>query len=897
MPPVRPDLRQPGGVQPVRPALGARDVPHRPGAGDRGDGLRPAGPRAAHRRHGPGHGLRPPGLARLRDDLRPAPVRPPEPAPRGRVVIGLPERRARAAGTASLPRRTVRGSIPSRSGEAAWGGRRRWTSEGGEGGASGASGIPGGARRAGGSCSERGRRCSGGPGRLRAGRGVRRSPAPAAPGGTIKMAYRLRSPHTEVYGAIGDGFRQQHPSVTLVNEPVPGDFGLKVLELFASGSEPDTFWAEVGLFPGYVHKKMTLSLEQYARRDAKAVQLDDVFPGVLDQARAKGVLYGVPGDGGGPLVIWNAGMLQRAGLPAPGQLNESGQWTVERFLDIAKRSVRKGTGQPDVWGAEGHFAAYALWLAWVYGWGGDVFNKEGTAIVLDQPAAVEALQWLQDLSLRQGVSPTASEAAELRSAQLADRRVLFAAERVAMLTDYTTALGAGGILEAEKRGLRLGRHAPARQAKAGQFSVAQFHPFVASSSSKAPEARLAPARLPVRPPGDAPESPRRQLPALPQVHLHGPGVPQNAAPLLRPARWRSWGGSPARCPRPWSRTSSAPCSARRSGPSATARSPPWTRRGRSSSVASPSSSPPELPPASPRARTTTRLTTAGRRSTRAPAYDRDSPRRRPPHHPRPGPPLLRLLRHPPLERLPAPLRLPAERLPRAPAPARRAGDRRRRRPPRPAGRPLRRRALPGPDHHERLEPPARGHAALAPQRPGDAPRLQRPGRARRLLPPRDPGRRQRRAAHRALPARDRRRAPGRGPRPGAGLRPPAHPAPRGGVRRRARPHRRRRWPRTTTACGGSTSRPARRPSSSPTPGPWPAPRPLPWGGRSPSSSTTPSTARTGPASSASCATSTKPGPWTPPSTPPARTAPACAASSPGGSASRTSTGSIRRRRW
>ena len=347
------------------------------------------------------------------------------------------------------------------------------------------------------------------------------------------MAYRLRSPHTEVYGAIGDGFRQQHPSVTLVNEPVPGDFGLKVLELFASGSEPDTFWAEVGLFPGYVHKKMTLSLEQYARRDAKAVQLDDVFPGVLDQARSKGVLYGVPGDGGGPLVIWNAGMLQRAGLPSPGQLNDSGQWTVERFLDVARRSVRKGSGQPDVWGAEGHFAAYALWLAWVYGWGGDVFNKEGTAIVLDQPAAVEALQWLQDLSLRQGVSPTASEAAELRGAQLADRRVLFAAERVAMITDYTTALGAGGILEAEKRGLVW----DATLLPPGQGGAVLRGPVPSLRGlvfQQGPRSGLAPARLPVRPSGDAAESPRRQLPALPQVHLHGPGVPQDVAPLLRP---------------------------------------------------------------------------------------------------------------------------------------------------------------------------------------------------------------------------------------------------------------------------------------------------------------------------------------------------------------------------
>ena len=119
----------------------------------------------------------------------------------------------------------------------------------------------------------------------------------------------------------------------------------------------------MGRFPGYVHRKMTLSLDQYARRDARAARLDDIFSGVLDQARSKSVLYGVPGDGGGPLILFNAGLLERAGLPNPGQLNDSGQWTVDRFLDGARKSVRRGTEQPDVWGAEGHFAAYATRLA------------------------------------------------------------------------------------------------------------------------------------------------------------------------------------------------------------------------------------------------------------------------------------------------------------------------------------------------------------------------------------------------------------------------------------------------------------------------------------------------------------------------------------------------------
>jgi multiple sugar transport system substrate-binding protein len=322
--------------------------------------------------------------------------------------------------------------------------------------------------------------CQGAPGSATANQ-------PSTVTGTVKMAFRLRSPHTEVYTGIAEDFGKKQANIKVLPEPVPGDFGLKVLELYASGTEPDTYWADVALFPGYVNKKMVLNLEQFAKRDAKAAQLDDVFPGVMDQARWKNVLYGMPGDGGGPLTIWNVGMLERVGLPSPGQLNESGQWAVDRFLDIAKKAVRKGTGQPDIFGAEGHFAAYAIWLAWVFTFGGEMFNKDGTAIVLDQSAGVEALQWLQDLSARHGVTPNPAEAAELKAAQLADRRELFAAERVAMISDYTTALGAGGILEAEKRGLRWDATImPA--GRAGQFSTAQYHPFVASSSSKQQEA-------------------------------------------------------------------------------------------------------------------------------------------------------------------------------------------------------------------------------------------------------------------------------------------------------------------------------------------------------------------------------------------------------------------------
>lgn len=308
---------------------------------------------------------------------------------------------------------------------------------------------------------------------------------PAAVAGKVQMAHRQDPLTKEMYGGIGENFRQ--PAIQLEFVELGGNYDSPLLALFAAGTPPDVFWLRLTSFASYLHQKLLLNVEPQARRDAKTAQLDDIFPGILDQARLQGGLYGLPADGGGPVLFWNVGLFERSGYQSPGALNDAGKWTADAFLDAGRKLTRRSGGVAEAWGTEGALEHLSIWLAWVWAWGGDFLNKDSAAVVLDQPAGVAALDWQQDLFMRHGVMPTSSELAALKEREPVDRRSLFRAGRVATISDWTTAIGAGRFREAEQQGLRWdGTLLPA--GRAGQFSVSFFHELVAARSTKVPEA-------------------------------------------------------------------------------------------------------------------------------------------------------------------------------------------------------------------------------------------------------------------------------------------------------------------------------------------------------------------------------------------------------------------------
>ena len=305
---------------------------------------------------------------------------------------------------------------------------------------------------------------------------------------------------------------------------------------------PDAFWLRLTNFASYLNKRLLLNVEPYSRRDAKAVQLEDFFPGILDQGRVRGGLYGLPADGGGPVLFYNVEQFDRAGVPSPGAQQDSGTWTVDAFLDAGKRLTKRSPGS-EVWGAQDPLFHNSVWLAWVWAWGGDFLTRDGQQVALDAGPAVDALQWQQDLITRHGVVPTSAELEQLKEREPNDRRAMFRTGRASMISDWTTTVGAARLKEAEGQGLRWDATLlPA--GKSGQFSVSFFHELAIAGSSKAPELAWQWAAFQTGPEGTL----RRSLAGATQPHRlggHEPGVPAHPAAGVRQEHGPGGGAFPA----------------------------------------------------------------------------------------------------------------------------------------------------------------------------------------------------------------------------------------------------------------------------------------------------------------------------------------------------------------
>src|SRR5262249_51038666 len=141
----------------------------------------------------------------------------------------------------------------------------------------------------------------------------------------------------------------------------------------------------------------------------------DFFERCFDQYRWRGRAYALPLDFASEYVYFNTSLWAAAGLTHPPYDWSARGWTTQEFLDAARRLGRLTAGQTGParavdgkrgptgggtgaggWGWH-QGTGLRAWAPWVWIFGGDVLTKDGTRCVLDQPPAVEGLQFLQDL--------------------------------------------------------------------------------------------------------------------------------------------------------------------------------------------------------------------------------------------------------------------------------------------------------------------------------------------------------------------------------------------------------------------------------------------------------------------------------------------------------------------
>jgi len=194
----------------------------------------------------------------------------------------------------------------------------------------------------------------------------------------------------EVYQARLDLFFQANPDIPVELLYIPSDYSQKVQTMMAGGQSPCIIQVAEDIH-GYSGKGQIIPLNDYVQNAGIDLAARYGSTGGLVAAYTyQNNFYAMPDRGGALILYYNKDMFNEAGIAYPTK-----EWTWVEFLDAAQRLTIRNGDTVDVYG----FAAgdwWPWWMSFIYMNGGAILDEAGKP-VFNSPAAVEALQFYNDL--------------------------------------------------------------------------------------------------------------------------------------------------------------------------------------------------------------------------------------------------------------------------------------------------------------------------------------------------------------------------------------------------------------------------------------------------------------------------------------------------------------------
>jgi multiple sugar transport system substrate-binding protein len=241
-------------------------------------------------------------------------------------------------------------------------------------------------------------------------------------GGDDALTFMFRGGADEkaAYQAAIDKFTEDTGVEVKMTVTDADQYATKLQAAVSGNKVPDVFYIEQANLQSYVASGVLMDITQQVE-DA-GVDLDNIwaygvdsyrFDGTL-QGTPEGALYGLPKDVGPFAFGYNKTMLEANGIPLP---DPDVPYTLEEFRQVAKQLTvdTDGDGALDQWGTGLNVQWNLQSMVWSNG--GDWTNEDRTEVTVDTPQFAEALQYFADLTLVDGVTPSASEAATLDTYQ------------------------------------------------------------------------------------------------------------------------------------------------------------------------------------------------------------------------------------------------------------------------------------------------------------------------------------------------------------------------------------------------------------------------------------------------------------------------------------------------
>jgi multiple sugar transport system substrate-binding protein len=201
-------------------------------------------------------------------------------------------------------------------------------------------------------------------------------------------------------------YEAKYPHVKVDYVTVPAaDFSTKLQTMIASKHTPDVFYLAPENVMPYAKAGVIADLSDYVAKN-DLFRADNVWSKGIDFYRydgtnpGQGSIYGLPKDISGFALAYNKDMFKAAGItPA----TDDHPWTWADFEAAAKK-LTTGTGADKIYGSGSYSLESAVWSN-----GADWLNADHTKVTVTDPKFVEALQWVANLSLVDGVVPTPAE--------------------------------------------------------------------------------------------------------------------------------------------------------------------------------------------------------------------------------------------------------------------------------------------------------------------------------------------------------------------------------------------------------------------------------------------------------------------------------------------------------
>jgi sn-glycerol 3-phosphate transport system substrate-binding protein len=187
--------------------------------------------------------------------------------------------------------------------------------------------------------------------------------------------------------------------VQLADESVSGQAELwtKFQSTYAAGNPPDIArLKEIWVFEMFLKNAMA-PLDGYFKTD-KDFNASDLLPLYQDNFKYKGQNYAVAREVSIIVGYYNKQLFQQNGLDP-----EKPPETYDQFRDFAKRTTKAGaTPQESFWGFDPYeYSTREFVFLWPFlhmkRFGADFWNKDKTAVVLNTPAHIEAMQLFVDM--------------------------------------------------------------------------------------------------------------------------------------------------------------------------------------------------------------------------------------------------------------------------------------------------------------------------------------------------------------------------------------------------------------------------------------------------------------------------------------------------------------------